>query len=333
MLQGSKLAINFASNWLEIYNKDLIGPERERLTLKSWLDLEVNVSPKKVKGVWIKLVNIGDCCRELFTFLSMCNDCHQLLIFDVIDNTRNSGDLSHYLSVSLKKLQNLLRIDIRSTDLGLQWYKVLPAISSSDLRVLVLCDQSLRGQYTHLAATITRLRKLRLLNLNGTDLGKEELRVLSLLPHRCPRLQGLMVGVNNLSEVEQRLLEAVEGLTMLRLLIINDCSLQGNVFSSVVKKINKGIEVIAFDGNEAMTDVSKNLFKYIGSLKSLKYMLISSHLVPVNTCSQIQATISKNNGHLLVDPTMEHLEWNNYKSLLNRIRDECYSAVKDFVRF
>ena len=128
----------------------------------------------------------------LFDFISECINCTFLSIYKVIDDTDNNSDLSHHLSVSIKKLTRLIVIDIRDTNLSRGRGEDLSSITSPYLRVLNLHDDNLGGQGEVLEGLLTRLPQLRYLELAGSGLGGEEmLDVLYQLPVSSPLLQML----------------------------------------------------------------------------------------------------------------------------------------------
>ena len=143
-----------------------------RLTPRGWRETASKVNPQEVKGIRMVKVNVGECCQELFDFISECINCKQLIILNVIDNTDknsdsshhhpvaikklirlltpnvkgntdNNSDLSHHLSVSIKNLTRLIRIDIRDTNLSRGWREVLSSITSPHIRVLTLWGDNL----------------------------------------------------------------------------------------------------------------------------------------------------------------------------------------------
>ena len=137
---------------------------------------------------------------------SECINCTELIIVNVIDNTDKNSDLSHHLSVSIKNLTRLIKIDIRDTNLSRGWREVLSSITSPHIRVLCLYDDNLGGQGEVLEDLQTRLPQLRILGLVESGPGGEEmLGVLYQLPVSSPLLQGLVVPGHDLSKAEDRL--------------------------------------------------------------------------------------------------------------------------------
>ena len=267
---------------------------------------------------------MGECCQELFDFISECINCTQLLIYNVIDNTDKNSDLSHHLSVSIKNLTRLICIDIRDTNLSRGWREVLSSITSPHIRVLILDDDNLGGQGEVLEDLMTRLPQLRYLNLNDSGLGGEEmLGVLYKLPVSSPLLQGLMVAGHDLSKAGDRLVQALTGLPKIRLLNIETCKLQGTVISNILHQINTDIEVLLLDRNKPVPDTGPSVFDHIKQCQSLQYMKVSSSQFTKTALSQLDSSLSAHGGHLLVDATSKHKEWGNLIKQSTRIRNEC----------
>ena len=297
---------------------------------------------------------MGECCQELFDYVSECINCTKLLIYEVIDdtdknsdlshhhpvaikklirlitpnvkgNTDNNSDLSHHLSVSIKNLTRLIKIDIRDTNLSRGWREVLSSITSPHILVLILDYDNLGGQGEVLEGLLTRLPQLRILQLANSDLGGEEmLGVLYQLPVSSPLLQGLLVAGHDLSKAGDRLVQALTGLPKIRLLNIENCKLQGTVISNILHQINTDIEVLCIDDNEAVPDTAlTSVFDHIKQCQSLQYLTVSSSQFTKTALSQLDSSLSAHGGHLLVDVTSKHKEWENLIKQLNRIRDEC----------
>ena len=267
---------------------------------------------------------MGECCQELFDFISECINCTRLIIVNVIDNTDKNSDLSHHLSVSIKNLTRLICIYIRDTNLSRGWREVLSSITSPHIRVLILYDDNLRGQGEVLEDLLTRLPQLRFLGLNGSGLGGEEmLGVLYQLPVSSPLLQGLMVGSHDLSKDGDRLVQALTGLPKIRVLNIETCKLQGTVISNVLHQINTDIEVLCIDRNQPVPDTAPSVIDHIKQCQSLQYLTVSSSQFTEKALSQLDSSLSAHGGHLLVDATSKHKEWGNLIEQLDRICDEC----------
>ena len=312
------------NGWLRINQKDEGGPGRVRLTPRRWRETVSKVNPQEVKGIRIKKVNVGECCQELFDFISKCINCTSLIIVNVIDNTDKNSDLSHHLSVSIKNLTRLICIDIRDTNLSRGWREVLSSITSPHIRVLTLYDDNLGGQGEVLEGLLTRLPQLRFLGLNRSGFGGEEmLGVLYQLPVSSPLLQGLMVYSHDLSKAGDRLVQALTRLPKIRLLNIQNCKLQGTVISNILHQINTDIEVLLLDRNQPVPDTGPYVIDHIKQCQSLQYMKVSSSQFTKTAQSQLDSSLSAHGGHLLVDVTSKHKEWGDVNKQLGRICDEC----------
>ena len=295
-----------------------------RLTPRRWRETASKVNPQEVKGIRIKKVNVGECCQELFDFISECINCTRLIIVNVIDNTDKNSDLSHHLSVSIKNLTRLIKIDIRDTNLSRGWREVLSSITSPHIRVLTLWGDNLGGQGEVLEDLLTRLPQLRVLQLVDSGLGGEEmLDVLYQLPVSSPLLQGLLVDGHDLSKAGDRLVQALTRLPKIRLLNIENCILQGTVISNILHQINTDIEVLLLDRNKPVSDTGPSVFDHIKQCQSLQYLTVSSSQFTKTALSQLDSSLSAQGGHLLVDATSKHKEWGNLIKQLTRIHDEC----------
>ena len=315
------------NGWLRINKKDEGGPGRVRLTPRKWRETASKVNPQEVKGIRIGKVNVGECCQELFDFLSECIKCTKLIIINVIDDTDKNSDLSHHLSVSIQNLTRLIKIDIRDTNLSRGWREVLSSITSPHIRVLTLWADNLGGQGEVLEGILTRLPQLRYLNLNDSGLGWEEmLGVLYKLPVSSPLLQGLLVAGHDLSKAGDRVVQALTGLPKIRALNIENCKLQGTVMSNILHQINTDIEVLLLDRNQPVPDTGPSVFDHIKQCQSLQYLKVSSSQFTKTALSQLNSSLSAQGGHLLVDATPGHKEWANVNKQLNRFCCECLNA-------
>ena len=316
--------IEYGGNRLNIYNKDKEGPWMARLTPGSWKVTARRINHQRIKSIRIKKVNVGECCQELFDFISDCINCTQLRIVNVIDNTDKNSDLSHHLSVAIKNRTRLIEIDICDTNLSRGWREVLSSITSPHIRVLSLYDNNLGGQGEVLEDLLTKLPQLRILQLNRSGLGGEEmLGVLYQLPVSSPLLQGLLVDSHDLSKAGDRLLQALTGLPKIRLLTIGNCKLPGTVISHILHQINTDIEVLCINDNEAVPDTGPSVFDHINQCQSLQYLTVSSSQFTKTALSELDSSLSAHEGHLLVDATTKHKERGNLIKQLNRICDEC----------
>ena len=276
-----------------IYKKDEGGPGRVRLTPRRWRETARKVNPQEVKLISIKKVNVGECCPELFDFISECINCTSLIIYNVIDNTDKNIDLSHHLSVSIKNLTRLKHIDIRDTNLSRGWREVLSSITSPHIRVLSLILDNLGGQGEVLEDLLTRLPQLRYLQLNHSVLGGEEmLGVLYQLPVSSPLLQGLLVYGHDLSKAGDRLVQALTGLPKIRALNIGNCNLQGTVIGNTLHQINTDVEVLLVDRNQPVPDTAPSVFDHIKQCQSLQYLKVSSSQFTKTALSQLDSSLS-----------------------------------------
>ena len=280
-----------------------------RLTPRRWRETASQVNPREVKAIRIVKVNVGECCQELFDFISECINCEGLLIDKVVDNTDNNSDLSHHLSVSIKNLTRLTEIDIRDTSLSRGWRWVLSSITSPHIRVLTLYNGNLGGQGGVLKDLLIRLPQLRWLGLGNTGLtGEEMLDVLYQLPNSSPLLQGLMVACIDLSNAEDRLVQALIGLPKMKALNIGNRKLQGTVISNILDQINIDIEVLCIDRKNQSVNTATSVFDHIKQCHSLQYLRVSSSQFTKTALSQLDSTQSAHGGNLLVDATNKHKE-------------------------
>ena len=327
MVCDDDLTIKFTSkNWLKIYKKNKDEAGTVILTQRRWREEEAKLKHELVKGVAIEKVNVGEACKDLFTFISTCTHCDRLFIYDVIDGREKNSELSCRLCEVLDRLHNLIELDIRDTDISEGGRQVLSSISHPHLRVLTLSHNRLNVEGEELKAALTRLPHLRYLNLNDSGLGGEELLCgLTQLPSSSPLLQGLLVGGHDLSSGGDQLVQVVEALPQLRLLVIHRCQLVSSALCSILEKVNTNIEVLTICGNASVTDRTPLLVDHINECKSLTYMAVSSSQFSKSELSQLNSLLSAHVGCLLVDATSKHAEWRSYKRCINKIRDECLS--------
>ena len=327
------LTVKFTSNnWLMIYKKNKYEGGTVILTQRRWREEEAKLKYQQVKVVHIEKVNVGEACKDLFTFISTCTHCDRLEIDNttnvknVIDGREKNSELSCRLCEVLDRLHNLIELDIRDTDLSEGGRQVLSSISHPDLRVLTLWGNRLCGQGEELKAALTRLPHLRYLNLNDSGLGGEELLCgLTQLPSSSPLLQGLSVGGHDLSSGGDQLVQVVEALPQLRVLVIYRCQLVSSALCSILEKVNTNIEILTINDNGPVTHRTPLILDHINECKSLTYMRVSSSQFSKSELSQLNSLLSAHGGRLLVDVTSKHAEWRNYIKQFNRIRDECLS--------
>ena len=327
MVCDDDLTVEFTSdNKLKIYkkNEDEAGPVI--LTQRRWRDEEAKLKYEQVKLVSIKKVNVGEACKDLFTFISTCTHCAMLEIDHVIDGREKNSELSCRLCEVLDRLHNLIVLDIRDTDLSEGGRQVLSSISHPHLRVLNLRGNRLNVEGEELKAALTRLPHLRYLEMNDSGLGGEELLCgLTQLPSSSPLLQGLLVPDHDLSSGGDQLVQVVEALPQLRLLNIGNCQLVSSALCSILEKVNTNIEVLDISGNGPVTDRKSLILDHITECKSLTYMSVSSSQFSKSELSQLSSLLSEHGGHLLVDLTSKHPLLDSCIKHLNRIRDECLS--------
>ena len=313
------------NNWLKIYKKNEDEAGTVILTQRRWRDEEAKLKHEQVKLVYIEKVNVGEACKDLFTFISTCTHCNTLVIDNVIDGREKNSELSCRLCEVLDRLHNLIELDIRDTDLSEGGRQVLSSISHPHLRVLQLYNNRLNVQGEELKAALTRLPHLRLLQMNDSGLGGEELLCgLTQLPSSFPLLQGLLVDGHDLSSGGDQLVQVVEALPQLRLLVIDRCQLVSSALCSILEKVNTNIEILSISGNGPVTDRTPLILDHINECKSLTYMRVSSSQFSKSELSQLDFLLSAHGGGLLVDDVDDDL-WDSYIKHIDRIGDECLS--------
>ena len=312
-------------NWLHIRKKNVKEAGTVILSQRRWREEEAKLKHEQVKLVIIKKVNVGEACKDLFTFISTCTHCDSLIIDNVIDGREKNRELSCRLCEVLDRLHNLIELDIRDTDLSEGGRQVLSSISHPHLRVLTLWGNRLNVQGEELKAALTRLPHLRLLQMTDSGLGGEELLCgLTQLPSSSPLLQGLLVGDHDLSSGGDQLVQVVEALPQLRVLIICKCQLVSSALCSILEKINTNIEILAINDNGPVTDRTPVILDHINECKSLTYMHVSSSQFSKSELSQLNSLLSAHGGCLLVDVVNDDL-WDSYIKHITRIADECLS--------
>ena len=326
MVCDDDLKITFINNQLDIYKKNANEAGTVILTQRRWREEEKNIKHEQVKIVKIEKVNVGEACKDLFTFISTCTHCDSLCIYDVIDGREKNSELSCRLCEVLDRLHNLIQLDIRRTDLSEGGRQVLSSISHPHLRVLTMIRNRLNVQGEELKAALTRLPQLRHLEMNDSGLGGEELLCgLTQLPSSSPLLQGLLVGGHDLSSGGDQLVQVVEALPQLRLLVIDRCQLVSSALSSILEKVNTNIEILAINDNGPVTDRTPLILDHINKCKSLTYLEVSSSQWSPAELSQLNSLLSAHGGCLLVDVNPGHALWDSYIGHLTRISDQCLS--------
>ena len=325
MVCDDDLTVKFTSNnWLQIYKKNDDEAGTVILTQRRWRDEEAKLKHEQVKVVKIDKVNVGEACKDLFTFISTCTHCDRLGIYDVIDGREKNSELSCRLCEVLDRLHNLIELYIRHTDLSEGGRQVLSSISQPHLRVLNLSYNRLNVEGEELKAALTRLPQLRYLNLNRSGLGGEELLCgLTQLPSSSPLLQSLLVGSHDLPSGGDQLVQVVEALPQLRVLVISRCQLVSSALCSILEKVNTNIEILVINDNGPVTDRTSLILDHINECKSLTYMRVSSSQFSKSELSKLNSLLSAHGGRLLVDAGPGHDLWDSLIKHINRIRDEC----------
>ena len=331
VLSDDGLTLEFTSeNWLLIKKSKVKEAGTVTLTQRRWREEEAKLKHQQVKLVYIKKVNVGEACKDLFIFISTCTHCERLEIDNVIDGRDKNSELSCRLCEVLDRLHNLIEIDIRRTDLSEGGRQVLSFISHPELRVLTLFKNRLNVQGEELKAALTRLPQLRYLNLNDSGLGGEELLCgLTQLPSSSPLLQGLNLYNHDLSSGGDQLVQVVEALPQLRLLDVERCQLVSSALCSILEKVNPKIEIVGISGNAPVTDRKPLILDHINKCKSLTYMRVSSSQWSPSELSQLNSLLSAHGGCLLVDVKPGHALWDSYIGHFTRIRDQCLSSVDE----
>ena len=327
MVSDDDLGVYFNDvGWLQIYKKKHYEAGTVILTKRRWSGMKAVIKHQQVKVVKIKKVNVGEACKDLFTFISTCTHCDRLFIYDVIDGREKNSELSCRLCEVLDRLHNLIQLDIRDTDLSEGGRQVLSSISHPELRVLSLISNRLNVEGEELKAALTRLPHLRYLVMNDSGLGGEELLCgLTQLPSSCPLLQGLLVAGHDLSSGGDQLVQVVEALPQLRVLVISRCQLVSSALCSILEKVNTNIEVLDISDNAPVADRQPLILDHINECKSLTYMRVSSSQFSKSELSQLTSLLSAHGGRLLVDATTKHDLWDSYIKHVTRIKDECLS--------
>ena len=342
MVYDDNLTVELTSHdWLRIYKKNEDEAGTVILTQRRWREEEENIKhqltqrrfrsekpnikPTHVKLVGVYDTNVGDVCKDLFTYISTHAHCDSLSIDNVTDGTEKNRELSCRLFEVLDRLYHLIGLDIRHTDLSEGGRQVLSSISHPELRVLTLSRNRLNVEGEELKATLTRLPQLRFLQLNDSGLGGEELLCgLTQLPSSSPLLQGLAVAGHDLSSGGDQLVQVVEALPQLRLLVISNCQLVSRALCSILEKINTKIEILTIDRNGPVTDRKAHVFDQLWKCKFLTNLSVSSIQFSESEGSQLFSLLSAQKGCLLVDRSDKHI-YGHFIKHIDRIRDECLS--------
>ena len=325
MVRDDDLIVQFTSNnWLMIVKKNVKEASTVILTQRRWREEEAKLKHQQVKVVGIQKVNVGEACKDLFTFISTCTHCDRLVIDNVIDGREKNSELSCRLCEVLDRLHNLIQLDIRRTDLSEGGRQVLSSISHPDLRVLTLIDNRLNVDGEELKAALTKLPHLRYLQMIDSGLGGEELLCgLTQLPSSSPLLQGLSVGGHDLSSGGDQLVQVVEALPQLRVLLIYRCQLVSSALCSILEKVNTNIEVLDISDNGPVTDRKTHIFDHLNECKSLTYMWVSSNQFSESERSQLDNCLLAHRGFLLVGWDMAGYLYDGLKLHINDIGIKC----------
>ena len=324
MVSDDDLTVEITRNFLSVRKKE--GSGRAILTKNRWREEEANINPEHFKHVEIIKVNVGEACKDLFTFISTCTHCDRLYIDNVIDGREKNRELSCRLCEVLDRLHNLILLDIRDTNLFEGGRQVLSSISHPELRVLNLSNNRLNVEGEELKAALTRLPQLRYLDLGDSGLGGEELLCgLTQLPSSSPLLQSLNVYNHDLSSGGDQLVQVVEALPQLRLLVISECQLVSSALCSILEKVSTNIEVLEIRGNSPVTDRKPLILDHIDECKSLTCMCVSSSQFSKSELSQLNSLLSAHGGSLLGDDDIDDDLWNSYTKHFIRIRDQSLS--------
>ena len=325
-MDDGDVVVSLMGDKLDICKGYIEGPGRGRLTKRRWKEIEANIKDEQIKEILIKKVNVGETCKELFTFISTCTHCTRLVIVNVTDGREKNSELSCRLCEVLDRLHNLMQLYIRDTDLSEGERQVLSSISHPDLTVLILWGNKLYSQGEDLKAAITRLPQLRFLNLNDSGLAGEELLcLLKQLPSSSPLLRGLAVAGHDLSSGGDQLVQVVEALRRLIFLNIRCCQIVSSVLCQVLEKISTDIEVLSIHSNEAITARRQGILDHINECKSLTYMHVSSSQFSQSELSQLNSLLLAHGGGLLVGVAPGHSLWDDYNEYVNGIADNCLS--------
>ena len=154
--------------------------------------------------------------------------------------------------------------------------------------------------------------------------GEELLCGLTQLPSSSPLLQGLAVGVHDLSSGGDQLVQVVEALPQLRVLVINRCQLVSSALCSILEKVNTNIEVLDISGNGPVTDRKPFIFDHLKDCKSLTDFSVASSQFSQSELSQLNSLLSAHGGGLLVDDSDQDL-YDRFIKHMDRISDECLS--------
>ena len=143
MVCDDGLTVKFTSNnWLRIVKKNKDQAGTVILTQRRWREEEAKLKHEQVKVVVLNKVNVGEACKDLFTFISTCTHCDRLVIVNVIDGREKNSELSCRLCEVLDRLHNLIQLDM----LGPLCYKLITIVNcylETDLTCFVYCLKAL----------------------------------------------------------------------------------------------------------------------------------------------------------------------------------------------
>ena len=308
------MEVIFDQGCLKIYQNTKKGEELPQFTEMQLDKIEAEINPLEVTTLQLMLINIEYCCEELFKFLNKCRKCTQFKLRGVTYGTRYNRKFSDCLGLLLNRLPKVTFVDIRDTDLGLGWQGVLQSIvSCSNVQMLILERNNLKGVGKTLEATLTELTQLLFLDLIDSGMtSKELLSVVSLLPEVCSRLRGLLLSRHDLSQGGETLVQVVKGLPVLKSLVLGGCRRPGADLADIITNTTKNIELVDIADNDPITYKGPDLFKQIEQCKSLIYMRVSSSQFSYDEKNKLENLLHQNNGHLLVNVNKTNPLWDRY---------------------
>ena len=315
--------IEFIDQQLQIYKKDLTGPQKAVLTASRWRHEQGQVQPHQVRVVGMKLVLIED-STELFIFISKCTNVTELCLYELSDSSDNNHTLIQGLSHTLHNLNKLLWFELRDTPLGGEGWVMFSSISSPHIRVLDLAYSIISGSGNRLTACLTRLHQLGHLNLNGCCLSKDEVQsVVAVLPQSCPRLSGLLMNEHDLTG--SGLDQAVAQLPSLKLLGIERCTIYKHLLDNIIENTPKGIEIMSINNTVGLNQNinSDKICDILKQRQHIKYLRVSGDQLSVRGQQKVRDVLALTGGRLLVDVEPGHEHWKDYINHFDRILDQC----------
>ena len=175
-ISDDQIELIFRPNkWLEINKKETAVVEMPPLTATRWHQFKETVQPHEVQVVYMKEVNIGYCCEDVFDFIVLCSNMKTLSIYTIQDShlSRNVHVVTGLRKVLLR-LNKLKNIDIRDVNMGIEGSDVISSVNSPDLRILYLYHTGLSGAGSSLTSALHRIPHLFFLDLFNSGLTKDE---------------------------------------------------------------------------------------------------------------------------------------------------------------